>query len=72
MIGSATHPFRALISRGCKVHLSIGPTNLPPSRWPCGRRRAFDASLRRSASRPTPRSLLRGAPALTATGLSPA
>jgi len=65
-------PFRVLMSRGCKVHLSIGPANLLPSRGPCGHLRAFDAPLGRSASRPIPRSLLHGAPALTTAGLSPA
>ena len=65
-------PFRVLISRGCKVHLSIGPANLLPSRGPCGHLRAFDAPLGRSASRPIPQSLLHGASALTAAGLSPA
>ena len=72
MSDSATHPFRAPMSRGCKVHLSIGPANLLPSQKPYGLLRAFDIPLGRASSRSLVRDLLRGAPALTATGLSPA
>jgi len=49
MSDSATHPFRAFMSRGCKVHLSIGPANLLPSQKPYGPLRAFDIPLRRQA-----------------------
>ena len=47
-------PFRVLMSRGCKVHLSIGPANLLPSRRPYDLRRAFDIPLRRQALAPRP------------------
>ena len=65
-------PFRVLMSRGCKVHLSIGPANLLPSQRSYDRLRAFDAPLGQSSSHQIIWSLLRGAPALTAAGLSPA
>jgi hypothetical protein len=47
-------PFRVLMSRGCKVHLSIGPANLLPSRRPYDPLRAFDIPLRRQALAPRP------------------
>ncbi len=54
------HPsLPAQMSRGCKVHLSIGPTNLLPSQRPCGRLRAFDIPLRQFALAPCPGSATR-------------
>ena len=52
MNDSATHPFRAHLSRGCKVHFDVGPTHLLPSRKPYGLLRAFDIPLRRKALAP--------------------
>jgi len=59
MSDSATHPFRVVLSRGCKVHLSIGPVNLLPSQQPYGHLRAFDIPLRRIALAPRPESATR-------------
>ena len=52
-------PFRVLMSRGCKVHLSIGPDHLLPSRKPLGFLRAFDIPLGRAALTPRPGSATR-------------
>jgi hypothetical protein len=57
---------------GLQGSLHAGPAVLLPSRQPYGYRRAFDIPLRRGDLSPTIRDLLRGAPALTAAGLSPA
>jgi hypothetical protein len=59
MSDSATHPFRALMSRGCKVHLSIRPANLLPSQRPYGHLRAIDIPLKRFAFAPRPESATR-------------
>ena len=55
MSGSATSPFRAFISRGCKVHaFALRPGPLLPSQGPYGPLRALDAPLRRWALAPHP------------------
>jgi len=65
-------PFRVLISRGCKVHaFALGPQVCSPGEDRTVLARAFDAPHRRAISRIV-WSLLRGAPALTAAGLTPA
>src|SRR5207249_1158135 len=47
MSGSATSPFRGLMSRGCKVHFMLGPQICFLSREPYSSRKAFDVPLRR-------------------------
>ena len=55
MSGSATSPFRVLISRGCKVHaFALRPATLLPSQAPYSTLRALDAPLRRRALTPHP------------------
>ena len=71
MSGSATSPFRGLMSRGCKVHFMLGPpTCIPPDNLstiegPLTHHSDAKVSL-------TIRCLLHGASALTVTGLPPA
>ena len=55
-------PFRAFISRGCKVHASaLRPTALLPCQQPDGCRRAFDTPLSKGILGPRPGSATRRA-----------
>jgi len=71
MSGSADPPFRVPMSRGCKVRFMLGPQACSPrSRHTptCG----LSTLHSDEGISPCARSLLRGAPALTAAGLPPA
>jgi len=72
MIGSAFPPFGSLVSRGCKVHpFGLGLRLCSPRRRHTPRRGLLTLRLAAAISRDD-WSLLRGASALTATGLAPA
>ena len=71
MSGSATSPFRGLMSRGCKVHFMLGP----PTCLPLAGLSTLEGLLTHHSDAKvslTIRCLLHGASALTVTGLPPA
>ena len=70
MSGSASPAFRMFISRGCKVRMTLGLRTCSPPTHRTTRRGLLTPHSNGEVSLDV-RGLLRGAPALTATGLSP-